>query len=171
MRIKNSIALNVFLFNFVILFYGIASNASNTTTLQQYKLGSLSYLFNTADEKLKNDISALNAELKLDKNTLKTLKKLAIYESEKIVRLKSLNYKWRRTNNKETLSSEKTKSAEKLHKEVKSLRNDISKRIVEALGNNKYIDFLLWVDKWWQDEINYRNRKIKNVYNTDQLKT
>jgi hypothetical protein len=45
----------------------------------------------------------------------------------------------------------------------------ISKRIVEALGNNKYIDFLLWVDKWWQDEINYRNRKIKNVYNTDQL--
>jgi len=77
MKIKNSIAFNVFLVNFIILFYGITSNASTTATLQHYKLGILSYLFNTADEKLKNDINLLISELQLDQYSLKKLKNIA----------------------------------------------------------------------------------------------
>ena len=130
--------------------------------LQHYKLGILSYLFNTADEKLKNDINLLISELQLDQYSLKKLKNIAIEESHKILRLKSHDYKWRRMNNK-------TVSVEKLHKESTSLRNNVSTKVIALLGEKKYDDFLLWIDKWWQDEVNYRNKLIKNSYNAGQL--
>ena len=157
---------------FLFIFLNIDASAERFVKNRyhyKYKLGVLSYLFNTADEKLKDDINILSSELQLDQNTLKRLKDLAIYESEEITRLKNIDYKWRRKDNTEPLSSEKTQYIGKLHKKIESLRNNISTRVIVLLGENKYEDFLLWTSKWWQEEINYRNKKIKSVYNAGQL--
>jgi len=169
MRMRNGIFI---IYNLIFLFILLNVDASAERFVKNryhYKLGVLSYLFNTADKKLKDDINILSSKLQFDKNTLKRLKDLALYESEEITRLKNIDYKWRRKYNKEPLGSEKTQHIEKLHKKIESLRNNISTRVIVLLGENKYEDFLLWTSKWWQEEINYRNKKIKSVYNAGKL--
>ena len=67
----------------------------------QYKLGLLSYLYNTADEKLKEDINRLELEIHLNQREAKTLKDIALFEAKEMLTLKMLHYKWRRTNDKD----------------------------------------------------------------------
>lgn len=169
MKSKFLILFNIFLFSVIIILSESTFSKINAMSLRNYKLGTLSYLFNTADRKLKNDVNLLSSKLKLKGKPLKALKDLAIYESEEIFRLKSIDYQWRRKKHGKTLNTEKKQYIEKLNREIRGLRNNISIRIIAILGEGKYEALLKWFDKWWQGEINYRTKKVKDVFNANQL--
>jgi len=157
----------------LILLFTIIANIgfceNNSHSLRQYKLGLLSYLYNTADDKLKEDINKLALAIDLNKHEAKTLKDIALFEAEEMLTLKMLYYKWRGTNKKEALKINKRLYMNELHKKITDLGSIITDRIIKLLGKSKYNSFLQWASKWYNEEIEYRINKVKSLFNGNQL--
>jgi hypothetical protein len=137
--------------------------------LRQYRLGLLSYLYNTADEKLKKDVNKLESKIHLNQIDAKTLKDIAQFEGKEILKIKMSDYKWKRINEKEDFEINKNEYINQLNKKIESLRRIVTEKIIELLGRDKYDIFLQWAYNWQNDELDYRNNKIKSLYNANQL--
>jgi hypothetical protein len=149
----------------ILLIALILTPLTNALTTEPYKLGTMSYIFNTADNKLRSDINKLCSELQLDKETIKTLKHIAQYESQKINYLKNLDYKYRNMNNQKKIEEYK----DALNNDLILLNSDVTFKLKKLLGEQKYSDFIHWLNEWWPSEVEYRNKMKKIVNNVDFL--
>jgi len=125
------------------------------------KGGVLSYLFTTADDKIKNDLQILFNYLDLNSEEQNKLKELGLYEAKFIYEIKKKDYEWR-DKNKGSSNDKKDIHSTNINKKLVDLQSEIDESVEDIL-EDEYAKFREWTRNWWKKEIQFRGKKRKEL--------